>query len=209
MTAHTCSKPSRGRIYFYYRCGAGAYNRRPGFCCAVKHHRAEELEQRVWKTVAGLLKEPERLRAGLDAMIEQEREAAHGDPEAEAKLWLGKLAEVDRKRTCYQEMAAEELISFDDLRGRIAELQETRTIAERELRSLKYRQEQIQQLEQDKQALLGYYAGLLPNDLDNLGAVERHRIYKMLRVEATIESDGSLEVSGDVISVCEMEILSV
>jgi len=62
MTAHTCPKPSRGRIYFYYRCGAGAY-KNSDFCGAVKHHRAEELEERVWETIAGLLKEPERLRA--------------------------------------------------------------------------------------------------------------------------------------------------
>ena len=53
---------------------------------AVKHHRAEELEARVWKTISGLLKEPERLRTGLEAMIEREREFAHGDPEAR---WIG------------------------------------------------------------------------------------------------------------------------
>ena len=209
MTAHTCPKPSRGRIYFYYRCSAGARNKGPGFCGAAKHHRAEDLEERVWKTVAGLLKDPERLRAGLDAMIEREREAAHGDPEAEAKRWLDKLAEVDRKRARYQEMAAEDLIGFDELRARMAELQETRTVAELELRSLQHRQERIRQLEEDKQALLEHYAGLLPEDLDGLDAAERHRVYKMLRVEAAISSDGSLEVSGDVLSVCEMEILSI
>jgi site-specific DNA recombinase len=208
MTAHTCPKPSRGRVYFYYRCSAGARNKGPGFCGAVKHHRAEDLEERVWKTIAGLLKDPGRLRAGLDAMIEREREAAHGDPEGEAKLWLDKLAEVDRKRARYQEMAAEDLIRFDELRAHMAELQKTRTVAELELRSLQHRQERIRQLEQDKQALLEHYAGLLPEDLDGLGAAERHRVYKMLRVEAAIGPDGALEVSGDVLTVCEMEILS-
>ena len=47
---------------------------------AVKHHRAEELEARVWETVSGLLKEPERLRAGLEAMVEQERGARTETP---------------------------------------------------------------------------------------------------------------------------------
>jgi hypothetical protein len=88
-----------------------------------------------------LLKEPEPLRAGLDAMIEQERDSAHGDPEAEMKLWLDKLADVSRKRVRYQEMAAEDLIGFDELRARIAELEETRRTADRELSTLQNRQE--------------------------------------------------------------------
>ena len=59
--------------------------------------------------------------------------------QAETKLWLDKLVEVKRKRARYQEMAAEDLIGFDELRRRIAELEDTRTLAERELRSLQQR----------------------------------------------------------------------
>ena len=209
MTAHTCPKPSRGRTYFYYRCSAGAYRYGAEVCGAVKHHRAEELEARVWETISGLLKDPERLRTGLDAMIEQEREGAHGDSEAETELWLDKLAEVDRKRARYQEMAAENLIGFDELRERVAELDEIRRTADRELRALQSRQEQIRQLERDKDALLDDYTSLMPEALEGLNAAGRSRVYGMLRVEATVEPDGSLEVSGDVISVCEMEPLSL
>ena len=63
-------------------------------------------------------------------------------------------------------------------------------------------------LEQDKETLLDNYAGMLPNALDVLDTPERHRVYKMLRVVAAIGADGSLEVSGDVMSVCEIETLS-
>jgi predicted nucleic acid-binding Zn-ribbon protein len=115
---------------------------------------------------------------------------------------------VDRKRGRYQEMTAADLISFDELRARIAELEETRRTADREMRSLRNRQEQIRQLKEDRDALLEDYAGLVPVALDALDAPERHRVYKMLRVEAAIAADGSLEVSGDVMSVCEMEALS-
>lgn len=138
---------------------------------------------RVWDTISALLKEPERLRAGLDAVIEREKAAAHGDTEAQTRLWLNKLAEVDPKRARYQQMAAEDLIDFDELRARIAELDETRRTADRELRDLRGRQEQIRQLEEDRDVLLEHYAGLAP--------------------------DGSLEVTGDGISVCEMELLSL
>ena len=64
-------------------------------------------------------------------------------------------------------------------------------------------------LEQDKETLRDNYAGMLPGALDALDAPERHRVYKMLRVEASIDADGSLEVSGDVMSVCEIETSSL
>ena len=38
---------------------------------------------------------------------------------------------------------------------------------------------------------------------------ERHWVYGMLRLETAVAPDGSLEVSRDVISVCEMEPLSL
>ena len=166
------------------------------------------MEERAWGVISGLLKEPERLRAGLDSLIERERGAIASNPEAETELWLDKLAEVRRKRARYQEMAAEDLIGFDELRTRIAELEETRTLAERELRSLQQRREHVQQLEQDKESLLNRYANLVPSDLDGLDAAQRRQVYGMLRVEAAVGPDGSLEVRGDVISVSEEEILS-
>jgi hypothetical protein len=76
------------------------------------------------------------------------------------------------------------------------------------LRAIEHRWERILQLEQDKETLLDNYAGMLPDALDALDTPKRHRVYKMLRVAAAIDGDGSLEVSGDVMSVCEMETLS-
>jgi hypothetical protein len=136
-------------------------------------------------------------------------ELCPGDPEAETKPWLDKLAGVSRKRARCQEMAAEDLIGFDELRGRIAEFEETRRTAERELTTFQNHQEQIRHLEKDTVAPLEDYASLLPEVPDALDAPECHRVYKMLRVEAAIGADGSLGVSGDVMSVCEMETLSV
>ena len=106
-------------------------------------------------------------------------------------------------------MAAQDLIGFDEFRRRIAELEETRTLAERELRSLQQRRERVQQLEQDKESLLSRYAKLVPSELDGLNSAQRRQIYGMLRVEAAVGPDGSLEVRGDVINVSEEEILSV
>ena len=43
----------------------------------------------------------------MDTVIEMHRSALRGAPKSEEKPWLDKLAEVDRKRAKYQEMAAE------------------------------------------------------------------------------------------------------
>jgi hypothetical protein len=67
----------------------------------------------------------------------------------------------------------------------------------------------FQQLEQDKESLLSRYANLVPRALGSLDEAQCRQVYGMLRVEAAIEPDGSLEVRGDVISVSEEEILSV
>jgi hypothetical protein len=48
--------------------------------------------------VSGLLKDPERLRVGLEAMIERKRSRLKGNPEREAATWLKKLDECARKR---------------------------------------------------------------------------------------------------------------
>jgi Recombinase zinc beta ribbon domain len=107
MSARRFSKPEVGRrTYLYYVCVAGAYHKRHS-CFARTHHTAEEIEARVWNVVSGILKDPERLRAGHDHMIEQERGGVHGDPATEAERWLEEISEATRNRARYQEMAAE------------------------------------------------------------------------------------------------------
>jgi site-specific DNA recombinase len=153
MSARTFSKPKIGRTYLYYVCVAGAYQKRDQ-CSARKHHKAEEVEAWVWDVVSRVLKDPERLRVGLDHMIEHERRGTHGDPATETERWLEEISEVGRKRARYHEMAAERLIDFDELRTRLAALEDTRNTAERELRALRHRAERLAQLQRDRDSLL-------------------------------------------------------
>ena len=78
-----------GRTYLYDVCVAGAYHKRDTGSVR-RHYKAEEVEARVWDVVLRILKVPERLRAGLDYMIEHERYGArvYGDPATEAERWL-------------------------------------------------------------------------------------------------------------------------
>ncbi len=141
------------------------------------------------------------------------RRERRGDPGKEAKLWADKLAETETKRSRYQEMAAENLITFEELRARLAELEETRKTAERELAALRDHEEYVLGLERDRDAMLDSLEAVAPEVLDSLTPEQRHQWYKMLKTTAAVNADGTLEISwvgasnGEV--VCETATLSL
>jgi site-specific DNA recombinase len=195
MMIHSVMPPRAKGRRFYYRCRSRSRDGAGG-CVHRKCHLAEEVEARVWNLISSLLKDPGRLEAGLEEMIEQERAGLRGDPEQEAKTWLEKLSEVDQERRGYLRLAAKGVLTDEELDEALAELEETRETAERELRTVSARRETLEKLERDKEALLEHYAGMTPAALDALEAEERHQVYKMLRITVEVCADGSLEVSG-------------
>ena len=89
----------------------------------------------------------------------------------------------------------EVLITFDELRTKLAALAETRQLAQRELDALHDWQERLQELERDTTALLEHYAGMVAEGLDELSSEERHRVYKMLRLKVTVQPSGVLKAA--------------
>jgi hypothetical protein len=51
-------------------------------------------------------------------------------------------------------------------------------------------------LEQDRDALMGFYPGAVPEELERLKPEERRGVYRMLRLEVSASSDGTLEARG-------------
>jgi site-specific DNA recombinase len=180
---------------FYYHCRSRSRDGALG-CSHKKCHRAEDVERRVWNLISGLLKDPGRLKAGLEEMIEQERAGLRGDPGQEAKTWLERLSEVDQERRGYLRLAAKGHMSDEVLDEALSELEEARQTAEKELEAIRARRETIEKLERDKDALLESYARMTPAALDDLSPDERHHVYKMLRLTVEVSPDGSLDVTG-------------
>ena len=205
MDSHTTANPGRP-VYFYYACRT-RYKKGIEACPNGKYLAAAKVETLVWDGVTTLLKNPEQLGADLDTMIEQERRGAlHGNPDREARMWTDKLIEVERKRARYQEMAAADLISFDELRTRLLELDETRESAERELAIIGTHKERVAELEADRDALLGSLMDIAPIALDSLTPEERRRFHKLLGLRVIAYPDGQLEVEfGDGLSVRDRE----
>jgi hypothetical protein len=193
-THATTTKKGRTYAYDYYRSNRD----RHGLEAGVNSHklRADKLEPEVWAFVSNLLKNPDLLQAGLERLIEDKRKAARGNPTREAEVWAKKLSEVERRRSAYQDQQAEGLITVDELRTKLAALEESRAVARRELAALKERRERIEDLERDADALLEHYASMVPEALDDLTPEERHRVYKMMRLSVIMYADGLVEVAG-------------
>jgi site-specific DNA recombinase len=194
-THSTSTKKGRTYAYDYYRCSNR--NRHGLEACANSHKpRADRLDPEVWGFVSDLLKTPDLLRAGLERLVEEQRSATRGSPNREAEVWAERLAEVERKRSAYQDQQAEGLITLNELSSKLTILEETRDTARRELTTLNERRVRVEHLEQDANALLEHYASMVPEALDGLTSEERHRIYKMMRLNVSVYAGGLVEVTG-------------
>ncbi len=197
------------RLWNYYRCPKRAAHGTRS-CPQKKTLRAEPLETSVWQSVSGLLTDPERLRVGLEELIAQEQSTLHGDPRKQTEALANMLENVVSKRRRYQDMAAEGLIGFDELRSRLAELDDVRRTTEQELESLRRRGDRIAELEHDG-IIMEQYAGLVPTELKTLAPQERHRVYRLLRLQVIPGQDGNVEMSGVIgaaDSICQSQTTS-
>lgn len=128
-------------------------------------------------------------------MIEEKRRTMRGDPNKEANVWPDKIAEADRQRARAQNLAIEGLMSPNELREKLAALEETRETAKAELEVLKGRREEVEELERDRDTLLESYAGMVPEGLDAFAPEERHWVYKRVRLNAVADAKGSLSAT--------------
>ena len=136
----TRTAESRGRLFHYYVCKRSPAARKVGEC-AQRCVRATRVEDAVWRFVSELLKDPGRIRAGIEELIEREREAGRSDPGGEIRLWEEKVAECSRLRSAYQDQQAAGLMTLEELAYKLATMQETRRVSEAELAMLRSREE--------------------------------------------------------------------
>jgi hypothetical protein len=100
-----------------------------------------------------------------------------------------------RVRRGYLRLAAQDRMSDAELDEALAELQKTRATAEGELETLSSRQEEIEELERDRDALMASWTAAVPSDLDRLTPEGRNELYHKLRLEISPTEDG-YEVTG-------------
>jgi site-specific DNA recombinase len=201
MGTHTTS--TDGKAYHYYKCFRRSDYKRG--VCEQKSLRAEPVEASVWEFVSSLLQDPQRIRAGMDRLIEQERSTKRGDPEREAQAWAETIDKCARLRNAYQDQQAAGLMTLEELSSKLSDLEEMHLNAERELAALRNSQARVEELELDRDTLLETLAGQIPESLESLSAEERNTVYRMLRLEVTPTPEGPYKVTG---AFCTAERLS-
>jgi hypothetical protein len=98
--------------------------------------------------------------------------------------------EADRMRAGYQELAAKGFLTIEELGARLEELETTRRTASDELETIRHRAERLEGLEHDRDALMEFYVGAVPEELERLKPEERRRVYGMLRLEVSARRTG-------------------
>ena len=146
--------------------------------------------------MGGLLRDPERIRAGLDRLIEEERTEAGRDPKKDAQFLSKKITEYEAVRRGYHRLAAKGHMTDEELTATLSELDEVRETAERELESARAREEALDRLKRDKDTLMESYAGIVREALEDLAPEERYRLYKLLRLGVRFRPDWPLEITG-------------
>jgi len=178
-----------GPSYHYYTC---VRRRKLGKICSCtqKSLVAIDAEATVWSFISNLLQDPKKISAGMETLIEQEKATGPQDAVKEAKVWKQKIAECVHKRSAYQDQQAAGFMTLEELGTKLQELDDARRLAQAELEALTRRQEHIEQLKEDREALIKSMAEMVPDALEGLTPQERNKIYRVLRLEATPSEKG-------------------
>lgn len=152
--------------------------------------RAERVEPLVWELVSDMLTNPKRVRVGMEALIEEELSTSPRSRGEEVRAWTKKLEECDRLRRAYQDQQAAGLMTIEELRERLGELEDRRELAQAELAAIADREERTQKLERNRDALLKQMAETVPEALEKLAPAERNELYRMLQLQVTPVPEG-------------------
>jgi hypothetical protein len=130
---------SKGRMYLCYKCRQVTRDSKVAYPAGQypQNHCAKTLEERVWESVSALMENPEQLRRDLERMIELEGRGFQENPDLEMEGWLEKLTEAKSMRSGFQDLAAKGLMTHEELGSKLKRLEETRTLGERELETLR------------------------------------------------------------------------
>lgn len=197
MVTNRVLQPGTKRPAYYYRCPKRQHLGKEA-CPNGRHLRAEGVEALVWEAVEKGLSDPQALSRQYDRHLELMREGLRRDPEREMVAYANRLAEVERKRAAFQDMAAEGLISFEELRAKLADLDEVREAAEGEVEKLRGVRERLEFMEQERDYVLGELAKATPGAGEDMTPDDKAAQYRGMGLKALVDREGNVELTGGV-----------
>jgi site-specific DNA recombinase len=182
----TSTRTARKKIY-YYRClGSDDYRYAAGRVCSNKPVRADYLDTIVWDHITGLLADPSLVRAEIDKRLERARTS---DPATRqrARLELA-LAKATTAITRMIEAFQEQLLTIDELRGRMPDLPARQSNLRGQLDALDAQLADRDAYLKLADDLEGFLAQLRSN-ADLAGMSERQRVLRLLVKDVLIGPD--------------------
>jgi site-specific DNA recombinase len=130
----TSTRTTNKKIY-YYRClGSDDYRYENRRVCGNKPVRADYLDKVVWDHITGLLADPQLVRAEIDKRLDTAR---HSDPAVRERQRLQTaLAQAGATITRMIQAFGEDLITIDELRGRMPGLRARETNLRNQIQAL-------------------------------------------------------------------------
>jgi hypothetical protein len=197
LSPHTViSGDGHRRENHYYSCRS-RYNDTTKTCENHHSNRAADLEAQVWERVSEIVSDDVAIREEFD------RNAAHfrrtGSDESRARL-TARLGKLDARRSNLIDMAADGTITRDDLRARLASIEEEREAVERELRAISG-DEALARLAREIEVLrdmlieasrMGYWQHVRTPQ-------QRHDLYRRIGLTVEVDSDGNAALSGSLL----------
>jgi site-specific DNA recombinase len=182
----TSTRTTNKKIY-YYRClGSDDYRYEGGRVCANKPVRADYLDTVVWDHIAGMLADPQLIRAEIDKRLESARTS---DPAARERTRLQTgLAKASTGITRMIEAFGEQLITIDELRARMPELRARETNLRNQIEALDSQladREAYLKLATDLEGFLAQ----LHNNAEVCTVAERQRVLRLLVKDVLIGRD--------------------
>jgi hypothetical protein len=104
---------------------------------------------------------------------------------------------VERRRGAFQDMAAEGLITIDELRGKLKSLDEIREGAEREVEKLHGIREHLEFMERERDFILGKLVEVGPQARAAM-TPDRAEQYRGMNLRVMVDEEGHFEIVGGV-----------
>ena len=182
----TTTRTTNKRIY-YYRCiGSDNYRHIGGRVCHSRPIRADELDELVWGEVRRLLQDPTLVHAEIDRRLQAartEHPAARRREALERDLTRAEAA-ITRLIEAYQE----QLLSLEELRGRMPGLRKRQTTLRGQLDALETELHDAETYLKLADTLDGFLTRLA-DGLDQLDLAEQQRILRLVVREVLIGGD--------------------
>jgi site-specific DNA recombinase len=174
----------------YYSCRS-RYNNTAKTCENRHSNRAEELEALVWEAVSDTVSDEDAIREKFDSYAAHFRRS--GSDERHARL-TAQLEKLEGRRSNLIDMAADGTITRDDLRVRLAAIEEESETIRRVLKAISGDANLVREIEVLRDTLiegtrLGYYQHISTPK-------ERYDLYRRMGLRVEVDGDGNAIISG-------------